>query len=142
MGARSGRSVVRAAGSLSTWLRRAVACAAALLLAGALAAQKDRSPFVPTPCSVADCKSGLCEYRASRQPVACSGGLCVFHDCDRPSCRGGLCTFYRCALPSCDGGKCSFVQPTTTLKAGFCKGGGCDIDGYALPDAFGKKPAM
>jgi hypothetical protein len=84
-----------------------------------------------TPCSVVDCVPGGCRYLGCSQHVECRGGGCYFETCTKPACRGGGCTFASCSDPGCNGGGCSFLESRTLLAAGFCVGGGCDIDGFA-----------
>lgn len=94
-------------------------------------------PAPLTPCEAGDCRTGRCSFADCREPVECGGGRCVFERCFRPSCRGGGCTFLSCAAPTCRGGQCNFVNPTTTLKRGFCSGGNCELDGVRVNDQLG-----
>lgn len=79
-------------------------------------------------CQETHCPQGRCHFKDCENPTSCSGGLCTFINCKRPSCDGGLCTFEACSHPKCKGGKCQFHRTATTLVHGFCEGGVCSVD--------------
>lgn len=108
----------------------AVTLLAAILLAAAL-------HTAAADCDDKTCFSGHCVYEGCTEPVNCSGGKCLFSNCDAPSCSGGKCTFYECANPTCDGGSCEFFHPRTVLKDGFCRGGACTVHGEDVDDNMG-----
>jgi hypothetical protein len=41
-----------------------------------------------------------------------------------------------CTQPTCKGGGCSFLETRSLLAAGFCTGGGCNIDGFGVAADF------
>ncbi|KAJ1461952.1 hypothetical protein M885DRAFT_476028 [Pelagophyceae sp. CCMP2097] len=84
-----------------------------------------------SPCDF-PCTGGRCTYANCVEPQ-CKGGACEFHDCTRPSCEGGACTFHRAVDPSCAGGSCFFWDVATTLRNGYCNGGGCVVQGQKWP---------
>ena len=86
------------------------------------------------PCPEGSCRFVGCELGAA----SCSGGLCDFEDCSGPSCDGGGCSFVRTrdGPGSCAGGGCGYVDPKETLKEGYCKGGGCTLNGVAVPNTL------
>ncbi|KAJ1439671.1 hypothetical protein B484DRAFT_443865 [Ochromonadaceae sp. CCMP2298] len=79
------------------------------------------------------CVQGACLFRSCTEPQ-CPGGACLFVDCTSPSCAGGACIFERGSGSTCDGGSCTYRQPQETLKAGYCAGGNCNIEGQEHPD--------
>ena len=93
--------------------------------------------FVRTPKSCDhECVQGACSYSScgkDRDPVTCPGGACRFERCVNPVCSGGGCEFVRCVGGSCDGGGCNFIEPQTTLKAGYCDGESCTLNGKDHP---------
>ena len=78
-------------------------------------------------CDHKECKSGKCLYEDCAESIACTGGVCTFRRCHKPTCPGGLCSFFDCTDPTCDGGNCRYHDPKTTLLDGYCKGGVCQI---------------
>lgn len=87
-------------------------------------------------CTGGKCKFEGCKTKDPENGPRCSGGRCVFIDCDYPTCKGGLCSFISCLGATCRGGKCDFMDSKSTLRDGYCTGGGCRIDGLEAPSNF------
>jgi len=87
------------------------------------------------------CGEGGCRYEycgRTREKIAnpvanCEGGLCEFTECEDASCDGGSCIFVNSKRSTCHGGGCHHVQPKDTLTDGYCTGGGCRLNGEAIP---------
>eukprot|EP01031_Cornospumella_fuschlensis_P029189 gene29189-35228_t len=79
------------------------------------------------------CSQGGCKFE-NCDGVHCPGGACWFVACSKATCSGGACVFERCRQSSCEGGGCDFIDPQDTLHAGYCKGGGCFLEGRPHPD--------
>ena len=106
--------------------RRRLKLTEAAAAQGAADTPEERGRFM---CEPDACPYGVCVFSGCRNPVTCTGGKCVFVDCNAPTCEGGLCRFIGCHSPTCDGGGCRFERTNTTLGHGYCTGGECSIDG-------------
>lgn len=71
------------------------------------------------------------------------GGACVFERCTGATCTGGryyytdfavLHVFYSYLSPLSAVLSCTYRDPKETLKAGYCDGGNCNIEGRPHPD--------
>ncbi len=63
--------------------------------------------------------------------VSMSLSVCLF------VCLGGACEFEKCVGATCKGGGCTFIDPSETLKQGYCDGHGCNINNIPHPDFEG-----
>ncbi|KAL3659380.1 Secreted RxLR effector protein RXLR-C08 [Phytophthora oleae] len=91
---------------------------------------------VPTSCETENCVAGGCLFENCAAPLSCKGGLCYFKKCKEAACEGGACIFDNTAEASCSGGGCQFVNVATTLDDGYCKGGGCTLEGDSHPSSL------
>ena len=91
--------------------------------------------YHPSPCG-SNCPEGGCAFTKcgkDSNPVSnCEGGLCEFIHCVDATCAGGSCIFVNCKGAGCGGGACHHVNPVDTLTDGYCKGGGCMLNGEGI----------
>jgi len=113
----------------------------------------DNYPYSERPCS--HCNQGGCRFRdcgksendkreendeENRHEASCGGGKCEYIDCVNPTCEGGACAFINCLNATCSGGGCHHVHPLHILKASYCDGGGCMLNGRHIPSRLEDNP--
>ncbi|DAZ95314.1 TPA: hypothetical protein N0F65_006567 [Lagenidium giganteum] len=96
---------------------------------------KDYTHF-ETPCERGECPAGGCLFENCPEKVTCKGGLCYFRKCKDALCDGGACVFDGTDKSVCPGGSCKFINMASTLREGYCAGGGCTLEGKPHPKSF------